>query len=112
MAESIMKTKFLEEIWADENEAPTGGVSSSKGVAIYWQDGPLGRNEDKIEPNGAFVETVIDLVISRLLYYQDTKFSCEENDQAISHLKKALSALNSRTDRREKAGTEGTLKEE
>ena len=57
----------------DENENPTGGNVSGTGLSIEWQNGPLGRGAERVEPNGAFVETVIDAARQRIQFYQDSK---------------------------------------
>ena len=103
-----MLAKFYEEHWNDENGNPAGGVSTGTGMCISWQNGPLGRGNDRKEPNGAFVETVIAAAKSRLMFYESTKFHCDENLQAIMHLKAALDVLNERTQSREKREVEGT----
>ena len=92
----------------DENGNPTGGSAKGVGLDIQWQDGPLGRGEDRQEPNGAFVETVIAVAEQRIQFYQDNGFACDENARAIEHLQFALKCLNARTARREREGTEGT----
>ena len=103
-----MKDKYFSEHWLDEKQKPAGGVSTGKGVTISWQNGPLGRGEGRKEPNGAFVETVIDMVIDRIKFYNDAGFDCEENYSACGYLKSALVALERRTATRESAGVEGT----
>ncbi len=92
----------------DVNGNPTGGAVSGVGLEIKWQKGPLGRGDERKEPNGAFVETVIDAAMKRLCFYQSTKFNCKENALAITRLEEALYFLNSRTQRREGDGVEGT----
>ena len=92
----------------DEHGNPTGGTVTGTGLAISWQDGPLGRGDERKEPNGAFVETVIAAALQRIEFYQDSKFACVENANAISALRSALDALASRTFAREAAGKEGT----
>lgn len=92
----------------DEQRRPAGGHAKGVGIDIRWQNGPLGRDEDRIAPNGAFVEHVMEIAKARLEHYQDSPFECEENQIAIDHLRDALRALNGRTARREKAGVEGT----
>ena len=92
----------------DSDGNPTGGEVSGTGLIISWQNGPLGRGTDRKDPNGAFVETVIAAAKQRLEFYQDSKFNCEENAIAITHLEKALDVLNSRTKDREKREVEGT----
>lgn len=93
-----------------EDGKPAGGHSASIGISIDWQNGPLGRigTDERIEPNGAFAETVIAIAKDRLDFYQANGFSCRENALAITKLEEALHWLNARTNRRVNAGTEGT----
>ena len=93
---------------SDENGNPAGGSAVGVGLSIAWQDGPLGRDADRIIPNGAFVETVIDAARQRILYYEGSKFSCRENAMAITKLEEALMWLNKRTADRERRSVEGT----
>ena len=103
-----MKQGFFSEHWVDENGNPAGGVTIGKGFTISWQNGPLGQEEDRLEPNGAFVEDVIEAAINRIEVYQDSEFACTENAMALGNLKLALKALELRTKRRTQEGTEGT----
>lgn len=103
-----MSQTFKEEHWVDANGNPAGGVSTGTGFTISWQNGPLGRGAERKDPNGAFVETLIQAVIGRIEFYQDSKFNSVENAVALLNLENALIALQSRTARREEAGTEGT----
>lgn len=83
---------------------PTGGFVQGCGLEIRWQDGPLeGR-----EPNGCFVETVIAAAKQRIEYFQNSKFACSFNKDAIYHLEQALLALNARTEDRQVRGVEGS----
>ena len=92
----------------DENGNPAGGETTGIGIKINWQNGPLGRGEDRKEPNGAFVEGVIAAAIDRLQFYQSTQFACDENATAILKLQEALDACQARTVSREERGVEGT----
>ncbi len=95
----------------DDNGNPTGGTVSGVGLEITWQSGPLGRDGDRKEPNGAFVETVIAAAKQRLEFYQianNGKFECIENATAIIYLDDALRALHARTIKREARAVEGT----
>ena len=92
----------------DENGNPAGGNVEGVGLIIEWQNGPLGRDATRIEPNGAFVETVISAVVARIEHYQSTKFKCRENAIALTHLETALLWLNKRTMDRENRKVEGT----
>ena len=92
----------------DPNGNPTGGSVTGTGLLIEWQDGPLGRGDQRIEPNGAFVETVIQAAAQRIEFYEKSKFACIENEMALSRLKEALWWLNQRSRKREQRKVEGT----
>lgn len=96
----------VNELDADGN--PSGGYFDSRGISITWQNGPLGRGHDRREPNGAFVETVIEAARQRLAFYNEGKFRCRENSLAITHLEEALHWLQHRTADREARDVEGT----
>lgn len=93
---------------SDENGNPAGGSYSTTGIEIRWQNGPLGRGSERKEPNGAFVENVIDAAIKRIQFYQESKFACRENAIALTYLETALLWLNKRTQDRENRSVEGT----
>jgi len=103
-----MKAKYFSENWSDENQNPAGGTSSGTGFCISWQNGPLGRDGARTEPNGAFVETILNVVRRRLEFYQMSKFHCIENEEAIKSITEALGFLNLRTKSREDRKVEGT----
>lgn len=107
-AGNAMLQEITERHAHDQDGNPTGGQTTAVGLMIDWQDGPLGRGEDRQEPNGAFVETVIVAAMGRLQFYQKSKFACNENEAAIASLKQAMASLNRRTEKREAAGVEGT----
>lgn len=92
----------------DNNGLPAGGCVFGEGIDIEWQDGPLGRDADRKQPNGAFVEDVLRAVIARIKFYQDSKFNCRENAIALTHCETALLWLEARTKEREARGVEGT----
>lgn len=92
----------------DASGNPAGGQTIGKGIQIDWQNGPLGRDGDRIEPNGAFVEGVISAALDRLEYYQASKFKCRENALAITKLEEALHWCSHRTIKRESQKVEGT----
>lgn len=96
------------EHWHDTDGNPAGGVSTGRGFTVSWQNGPLGRGEHRREPNGAFVEDVIQAVIGRLEFYQASRFACEANQRALDHLYGAARALDARTREREARQVEGT----
>ena len=108
----FIRSHFSEH-WTDKDGNPGGGISSNRGATISWQNGPLGRvgTDERKEPNGAFVEDIIEMVISRLEFYQtasDGKFACRENAQTIELLNAALEVQRRRTEKRTAAGIEGT----
>ena len=95
----------------DRDGNPAGGLVVAQGLLINWQDGPLGRGEERKEPNGAFVETVLRAALQRIEWYQvqgDGKFACVENRWAIDCIDQALIHLSIRTKGREDRGVEGT----
>lgn len=93
---------------SDADGNPTGGCVGGQGFGICWQDGPLGRDGDRVKPNGAFVEDVLEACKQRLDYFQGSKFACFENSLAIHHIELALGALDDRTRDREERKVEGT----
>ena len=102
-----MKQGIFQEHWSDDQGRPAGGVSSGRGLAISWQNGPLGRGDERREPNGAFVEDVIDAVIGRIEFYEASEFACSENQEALEHLRAVARALDRRTKEREARRVEG-----
>ena len=101
---------FYEEHWLDNAGNPAGGVSTGRGFTISWQNGPLGKvgTPERHQPNGAFVEDVIQAVIGRIEFYQESRFHCEANALALKDLYLAAEALDSRTKDRERRVVEGT----
>jgi hypothetical protein len=106
--ENNMKQKLEEHHNLDAAGNPAGGRSKGVGFDIEWQDGPLGRGADRKDPNGAFVEGIVQAAIGRLHFYQSSKFSCRENAIALTHLETALLWLGKRTADREEREVEGT----
>lgn len=92
----------------DEHGNPAGGYVTGVGLTINWQNGPLGRGEDRAEPNGCFVETVLEAALQRIEHYQTLKFKCVENANAIMAINDALRYLDGRTKDREAQEVEGT----
>ncbi len=109
-----MLAPFSSSNLTDVHDLPAGGSVEGTGLSIQWQNGPLGTGDERKEPNGAFVETVIAAAMQRIEWYQEVnngKFNCIENDMALNHLKQALDHLDERTKSREARGVEGTHKE-
>lgn len=103
-----MRQNIKVENWLDADGNPSGGTVVGTGLEIQWQNGPLGRGEERQEPNGAFVEDVIAAAAERIRFYQAGKFACRENAIALTHIETALLWLNHRTAQREERGVEGT----
>lgn len=103
-----MNQIIQESHYNDPDGNPAGGLTTGIGLRVEWQNGPLGRGENRIEPNGAFVEGVISAALGRLKYYQDSQFACRENALAITKLEEALHWCQARTAAREERQVEGT----
>lgn len=110
-----MQTEITCHNFEDADGAPSGGSAYGPGFAISWQCGPLGRGADRDEPNGAFVEGIIEAAMNRIRFYQSAaggRFACRENANALVDLTSALEHLEARTKRREASGIEGTHEED
>lgn len=92
----------------DEEGRPAGGTTTTTGITIEWQNGPMAVDGIRIPQNGAFVEGVIAAALDRLEFYQTSDFRCRENALAITKLEEALHWCNHRTAAREARGVEGT----
>ena len=103
-AVSNQRIEFINE--TDDDDNPAGGRVEGCGFHIYWQDGPVDREAGE-EAHGAFVEDVLLGVINRMEFYQGSKFACEENDSALSHLRAAHTSMMERRWDREKRGVQG-----
>lgn len=105
-----MRIGFTARNREDEEGRPAGGYVRGVGIAIDWQNGPLGRvgTDERVEPNGAFVEDVLAAALQRIQHYQAGDFRCRENALAITKIEEALMWLDARTRRRVAEGTEGT----
>jgi hypothetical protein len=101
-----MLQEFESENYTTPEGYPSGGYAKAEGIWVYWQPRPL-KEEPEGVPTGAFVETLIAIVIERIEHYQDL-VPCRENELALIHLDAALAMLNSRTMRRTVQGVEGT----
>ena len=95
----------------DSDGNPAGGFATGQGFSVQWQKGPLAVDGVRLEPNGAFVEDVLQVVIKRMEFYQEAsggKFRCRENAIAITKMEEALHWMHARTRDREARGVEGT----
>ena len=103
-----MDQAISESHYVDKAGNPAGGYSQGCGISVKWQEGPLGRGPDRKEPNGAFVEGVLQTALGRLRFYQTTKFKCEDTELAVMKIEEAFLFLIHRTREREQRGVEGT----
>ena len=76
---------------------------------VFWQDGPVNRDAGQ-EPNGAFVEDVMQICAERIAFYECSKFACAENAEALNHLLAAIGALKQRRADRAARGVQGKHK--
>ncbi len=78
---------------------------------LEFQNGAVAARPDGVGSgvNGITNESLLAVLIDRLENFQAGPFACEENEDALDHLRKALTALQDRTARRVRDGTEGTL---
>lgn len=72
---------------------------------IFFQDGPIPQEG----VTGLTNEAMLAIVIHRTSTL-NAKFPCEENELALSHMKRALDLFNERTAKRMARGVEGQLK--
>lgn len=93
---------------SDEHGRPAGGFTAGRGFRIDWQDGPLVVDGERVDPNGAFVEDVLEAVRGRIAFYQASEFACRENALALTKIEEAMHWLDHRTRDREARGVEGT----
>ena len=102
-----MGYRYVSNHFSNKEGFITGGNTYGPGFTIGWQNGPLLDDKGKIQQqNGAFVEDVISACMDRLRAFQNSKFRCCENQEAMEHLNKVLNALENRTNRRKKEGVD------
>lgn len=96
--------EFTNEQDADDN--PAGGHARGRGFHISWQDGPVNREAGE-HASGAFVEDVLEALMNRMEFYQDSKFKCEENEAALRDLRSAYDNMLLRREDRKERGVLG-----
>lgn len=110
-----MSKPFIFHNWFDfdPNGNPAGGTSYATGdktgdvLSVVWQNGPIKDGEQ----NGVTVEDMIEVVVKRLQFFQNSRLKCQYNENALMHLQAALFELEQRTQDRVKRGVEGTHQE-
>jgi hypothetical protein len=75
---------------------------------LDFQKGPI---IDGMGVNGITQEALLTVLIDRLNGFQSGRFASRHNEEALLHLKAALSALQARTRERIARGVEGKLLE-
>lgn len=73
---------------------------------IDFQNGTL----PAVGNNGVTHESLLAILIDRLECFQNGPYACEDNQEALEAMRKALEALNRRTIARMLRGVEGTHK--
>lgn len=74
------------------------------GVRLQFQNGPIAE----VGVNGITHEALLAILIDRLRGFQEGRFACAENAQALEHLIAARTVLQARTIARMARGVEGT----
>lgn len=75
-----------------------------KFLPILFQNGPI----KEVGTNGITHEALLAIIIDRLESFQKGPFACQENQEALGHIKCGLAILKSRTEKRLSRGVEGT----
>ncbi|ARV76902.1 hypothetical protein PHABIO_271 [Pseudomonas phage Phabio] len=88
---------------AANNSALEEGDNATQ-LAIVLQNGTI----PEAGLNGVTAEDLLKVCREIFTCYQESKFACEENAEALEHINGALAAQAKRMERRAKEGTEGT----
>lgn len=99
----VIGTKHIE--FNARNQYAVEDVHTGKLLTVVnFQNGPV----KEFGVNGAFNEDLLLMVVDRLESFQNSEFKCDENDEAIHHIMKAIESLRARTNKRKERGVEGT----
>jgi hypothetical protein len=71
---------------------------------LVFQNGPIGE----VGVNGLTHEVLLAILVDRLTSFQVGPYACDENAQALRHLRDAQAALLARTQKRTDRSVEGT----
>lgn len=83
------------------------GYAASFGrVILVFQSGPIKKTDI---PNGVTTESVLAILIDHLEGFQRGPFACQENADALEHLRAAMYTLHTRTRERTERGVEGKM---
>jgi len=94
---------FRYDVFGPRKEVAGVGLTPSFGLNIRFQNGPV---IDGI--NGVTNEVFLAILEDRLVTAQAGAFACNENIEALYHVRAAQVCLKSRTDARAARGVEGT----
>lgn len=97
--------------FTDGEGNPDGGHTEAAGLSIRWQRGTL-DTDDEVPWNGCFLVTLLESARLRLEYYQDTKFKCADNEEALYHIEESIKILNRRQVQRFCKGVRGSHEED
>jgi len=87
-----------------EKQVDNIGMVPSFQQEVRFQNGPL--QESGV--NGTTHEALLAIIEDRLVGFQSGPYACEENQQALDHVRAAQAVLKSRTEKRLARGVEGT----
>ncbi len=73
-------------------------------TTIHFQNGPIKEHG----VNGISQEALLAILLDRLEGFQSGQFACDDNAEALTHLRGALECLQRRTKARLARGVEGT----
>lgn len=110
----IQRNNNLNEVYVDDVEGPGGGrhhYQVARGdlvvADIQFQNGP--RSDEKSTP-GVLEGDLLEIVRSRLQYFQKGEYATRENACALTHIEEALMWIAKRADDRAEQGKLGTMK--
>lgn len=108
----IQRNNNLNNVFYEDVEGPGNGrhnyLVERDGhilLDVKFQNGP--RNEEGSIP-GVVESDLIEIVRSRLMFFQSGKFATRENACALTHLEEALMWMNKRTEDRAERNVLGT----
>ena len=84
---------------------PEGPEATISELILYFQNGVL----PEVGANGVTPQILLEVLIDRFEGFQKGPFKCEENDVALSGMRKALDAIKARMANREARGVANTM---
>ncbi len=109
----IQRNNNLNKVFYEDEEGPGGGRHNYSVVRDNWvvcniqfQKGP--RNDENSTP-GVLEADLLEIVRSRLQFFQKGEYATRENACALTHIEEALMWLNKRVEDRAERGVLGTM---